>query len=152
MPGTANGTKLAGMQIGRKIRRPPAPQQGPPGPRSLHHRALRVAGLVIAVMIAADILGDTFGNGAEIAWVALGGLAVAVVAIAAAVTARRRRSAPPALYAAQARQAIGADPVQLALEHELQATRATLAQVLTAAREREDHPPLTPARPRRQGR
>ena len=72
---TARGHKIGSVSFGRKIKRPPAPQQGAPGASPLHHRALRVAGLVIAVMLAADILGDTFGNGAEIAWVALGGLA-----------------------------------------------------------------------------
>jgi|HubBroStandDraft_6_1064221.scaffolds.fasta_scaffold00231_12 hypothetical protein len=147
---TARGHKIGSMSYGRKIKRPPTPQQGTPGPRSLHHRAMRIAGLVIAVMLAADVLGDAFGNGAEIAWVALGGLAVAAAGAAAAVTSlRRRRSGLPALYAPEPLQAIGADPVQLALEHELQRAGATLAHVLTAAREREDRPPLVPAQTRR---
>lgn len=129
-----NGHYVGGWAFGRKRREPPV-QTSSPGPPSLHHRAMRTAVIVIAVLLGGDILGTAWTNGAEIAWAALGALILAAAGVTAAI-ARRRRGGTAALAASPQRHAIAADERE-ALQHQLTQTQAILADVLLAARERE---------------
>ena len=134
---SARGTKLGAVQFGRKIKSGGQKMTG-----SRHGAPMAIACFIIVVMLAADLLGQEFKNGAEIAWVAL----FAVIAVAVSVMAAMRRTAKaPAststeLDVASERRAISGDPARNALENRLAQTESLLAEVLLRAREHDREP------------
>jgi hypothetical protein len=114
---------IGGWSYGRK-------RKGTGTPVSAHGKPMWVACGIIGVILAADILGDTLGNLAEVAVITLGGIAAT-----AAIAARARFRRPAAALAPVSRQAIAGD--RLALEQQLRETQAALAAVVTAAHQAE---------------
>lgn len=129
---------LGSVSFGRKRKNPgqPGGGQGGGGPRRPAFGApMRIAGAVIAAMLGADLISSSFHNGAEIAWVALGGVVTAAVTVPRLLAMRRRSTRAAGELAV--RQAVTAGSSRPELEQKLAQTQAVLAEVLLAAREHE---------------
>lgn len=121
----AGGHYIGGWAWGRKRK-----SAGPRG--RVHGKPMAIAGAIIGVMLAADLLSGTWLNSAEIVSIALGAIAIAVAA--RALPRMRRSPSTAVLPVSVAQQAITGDTGRQALENQLRETQAVLAEVLTAAR------------------